>query len=147
MLDDPPGMDPFMAIMEESLRMAEKRVEFLEMLAWSFPLEDVQISRGPVTIKWNTHLDDFWSLDEDPQRIVDSNVKQGLFEDHVTPEVHQAAHDQFQQTQHIIESLHWQKLPVRMGICHQLVEGTVCTVHGWDARDEESLDLVGRVQC
>jgi hypothetical protein len=62
-----------------------------------------------------------WSLDEDPRSIVDSNVKKGLFEDHVTPEVHQAAHDQFQQTQQIIESWHWQKLAVRMRVSPQLV--------------------------
>jgi hypothetical protein len=118
------------------------------MLEWSFPLEDVQISRGPVTIKWNTHLDDFWAENVDPRRILDSSVRQGRFEDDVTPQVYQAAQIQFQQTQRTIESLQWQKLPVRIGICYQQMgEGTVCAVHRWDARDKESLDLLGRVQC
>jgi hypothetical protein len=35
-------MDHFMGITEESLRMADKRIEFLEMLEWSFLLADVR---------------------------------------------------------------------------------------------------------
>jgi hypothetical protein len=110
---DSTRMDHFMTGMQESLSMADRRIELLEALEWSFPLEDVQISRGPVTIKWNTHLDDFWADNVDPRRILDSSVKQGRFEDDVPPAVYQAAQIQFEQTQQIIESLQWQKLPVR----------------------------------
>jgi hypothetical protein len=142
------GIDHMPPWLEESLRLAEKRIEFLEMLEWSFPLEDVQISRGPVTINWNMYLDDFWADNVDPRRIVDSSVPQHHFVDEMTSEVYQAAQIQFQQTRQTIESLHWQKIDVRMGICYQQMgEGTVCAVHRWDARDVESLDLVGRVQC
>lgn len=136
---------------EKLMVQADERIAFLETLPWSFPAENVQISRGPVTIKWDTHLDDFWNDDMDPRHILDSNTPQRRFLDEMTPQVYRDAEEQFEQTLQTVKSLNWQKFATRMGICYGQVGGTgggtVCAVNRWDAIDVESQDLVGRVQC
>jgi hypothetical protein len=138
----------------------EKRERFLETVGPSFPPDHRRISSGPVHVKWDTNLDDFWN-DDDPLPgpiQVDLGHSYVILNDSMEPNLYDLAKEQWERTIRMVNddaTLDWRKQPVSIGLCHRQVEGTVCAVHRWDALrrkadvedQEQAGTLLGRLQC